>query len=85
MSGPPADFPSPLPVLIGSRAFAVDTSSEVIRRDPFRHESIPSQREAVDLTDVPGEGTINVEGLWRRGQNTWHHGGGQLVPGPQEQ
>ena len=78
MSGGAADFPLKYPVLINDRSFAIDTSFEPYRRQSFHHDTIPAQREAVDLTDVPGEGTLNVEGLWRRGQVSWHRGGGQV-------
>lgn len=79
MSGTAADFPGKYPVLIGSRSFDVNTSYEAFRRQSFHHDTIPSQRESVNLTDLPGgEGAVNTEGLWRRGQVSWHHGGGQL-------
>ncbi len=78
MSGRAADFPGTYPVLIGTRSFDVDTSYEAFRRQSFHHDTIPAQRDSLDLTDVPGEGTLNTEGLWRRGQITWHHGSGQL-------
>ena len=78
MSGPSSQFPGKYPVLIGDRAFQINTNFEPYRRQSFHHDTIPSAREAVDLTDEPGEGTINVEGLWRRGQQSWHHGAGQL-------
>ena len=65
MSGAAADFPGRYPVLIGDRAFAVNTSYEQFRRQSTHHDTIPSQRESIDLTDVAGEGTINTEGLHR--------------------
>ncbi len=78
MSGSASDFPGRYPVLIGTRAFDVDTSYEAFRRQSQHHDTIPSQRESINLTDVAGEGTLNTEGLWRRGQISWHHGGGQV-------
>lgn len=86
MSGSAADFPLLYPILItpltGSnttpRSFAINTSFEPYRRDAFRHRTIPSQRESIAVTDIPGEGTVNTEGLWRRGAYSWHHGAGQL-------
>lgn len=79
MSGSAADFPGKYPVLIGTRAFDVNTSYEAFRRQSTHHDTIPSQREAVNLSDLAGGlGAVNTEGLWRRGQVTWHHGGGQL-------
>lgn len=78
MSGPASGFPGQYDVLIGDRAFKIDTSYEAFRRQSFHHDTIPAQREALELTDVPGEGTVNTEGLWRRGGISFHHGAGQL-------
>lgn len=71
---PPA---APFEVSIGGRGYPVDTEFKPYLRDAFRHRSIAAQREAIDLTNEPGEGTVNVEDLWRRGQNTWVLGAGQ--------
>jgi hypothetical protein len=90
MSGNASDFPLTHPVLVtplatsnqpsppAARSFDVDLSFEALRRDAQRHRTIPSQRESVNLTDIAGEGTLNTEGLWRRGATSWHHGAGQL-------
>jgi hypothetical protein len=34
-------------------------------------------RESVDQNNLPGEATINPQGLWRRAQSSWHKGSGQ--------
>ncbi len=73
----PTGFPQTIDVLIGSHQYVVNTSFEPYRRDAFRHRSIQSQRESIDLTNIPGEGTVNTEGLWRRGADDWHFGAGQ--------
>lgn len=86
MSGSAEDFPLLYPICLTpltgddttARSFAVNTSFEPYRRDAFRHRTIPAQRESIALTDEPGEGTVNTEGLWRRGAYSWHHGAGQL-------
>ena len=58
--------------------YVVDTSFEPYRRDAFRHRhSIPPQREGIQVTNIPGEGTINPDGLWRRGMDDWLLGAGQ--------
>ena len=55
----------------------IDTTFEFGRRDSFRYSSIPAQRSATDITNIPGENTINPQGLWRREQNDWSLGSGQ--------
>jgi len=67
----------PNAVAIGGRQFIVDTSADPYRRDSFKHKSIPAQRQSINLTNIAGEGTINTEGLWRRGQANWTSGAGQ--------
>jgi hypothetical protein len=34
-------------------------------------------RDSSDDSTTPGEAAINPGGLWRRGQDSWHHGAGQ--------
>lgn len=35
-------------------------------------------RDSVDQSTSPGEAAINPQGLWRRGETSWHLGAGQL-------
>ena len=67
----------PNAVAIGGRQFIVDTSADPYRRDSFKHKSLAAQRQSINLTNIAGEGTINTEGLWRRGQVDWSVGAGQ--------
>lgn len=69
--------PAPFQVSIGGHTYPVDTEFKPYLRDAFRHRSIASQREAIDLTNEPGIGTVNVEDLWRREQFGWTLGAGQ--------
>jgi hypothetical protein len=55
----------------------VDTSFEPYRREAFRHRSIPAQRNAIQMTNIMGEGTVNTEGLWRREMREFQDGAGQ--------
>jgi hypothetical protein len=64
-------------VSIAGRPYVLDTSFEPYRRDAFRHRSIQSQRESISLDNIPGVGTVNTEGLWRREAWDWHFGAGQ--------
>ena len=60
-----------------TRTFPVDTSFEPYRREAFRHKSIPGQRQAIQMTNIMGEGTVNTEGLWRREMREFQDGAGQ--------
>jgi hypothetical protein len=64
-------------VSIAGRSYVLDTSFEPYRRDAFRHRSIQAQRESISLDNIPGTGTVNTEGLWRREAWDWHVGAGQ--------
>ena len=68
---------APFQVSIGGRLYDVDTEFKPYLRDAFRHRSIAAQREAIDLTNEPGVGTVNVEDLWRREMFDWTLGAGQ--------
>ena len=70
--------PSPWPVSLAGWPLMADTSFEPYRRDAFRHRSIPAQRDSISLNNEPGEGTVNTEGLWRRGMDDWSLGAGQF-------
>jgi len=76
--GSASSFPGLNQVSIGGVTFTINTSFEPYRRDAFRHRSIPSQRESVNLTPKTGEGTVNTEGLWRASAFDWSYGAGQL-------
>ena len=72
------DVPGVFEVSINGIAYPIDTSFEPYRRDAFRHRSIPAQRQSADITNIPGEATVNTQGLWRREQQDWRGGAGQL-------
>jgi hypothetical protein len=73
----PEGFPQAIDFTINGRPYVGNTSFEPYRRDAFRHRSIQAQRESIDLDNIPGQGTINTEGLWRREADDWHFGAGQ--------
>lgn len=68
----------PYTVSLAGRDYVADTSFEPYRRDAFRHRSIPTQREGIQTTNIPGEGSVNPRGLWRRGAEDWLRGAGQM-------
>lgn len=77
-AGISVDVPGVYDVAIDGHGYMIDTTFEFGRRDSFRQSSIPAQRDATDITNIPGENTINPQGLWRREQQDWSMGSGQL-------
>jgi hypothetical protein len=64
--------PDVFPVAIDGRPFLVDQKAGTFARG-FE----PRVRDSVDQSTSPGEAAINPQGLWRRGETSWHYGAGQ--------
>lgn len=64
--------PDVFPVAINGRAYMIDSKS-----NRFTRQFEPRVRQSQDTSTAPGESTISPEGLWRRGQKSWHLGAGQ--------
>ena len=77
-AGISVEVPGTYDVSINGHGYMIDTTFEFGRRDSFRHSSIPAQRDATDISNQPGESTINPQGLWRSEMNDWVGGSGQL-------
>jgi hypothetical protein len=60
------------PVAINGRPYMVDVKSQ-----QFTRQFDQRVRDSQDNSTAPGEAAINPQGLWRRGQNSWHFGAGQ--------
>lgn len=45
---------------------------------PLIFQSVPTVRQQQDISDAPGEHSLNPEGLWRRTGESWHFGAGQI-------
>ena len=65
------------PVSINGRNYMVDTSFEPYRREAFSHKSIAPQRQSLHFTNIPDDGTVSTDGLWRREARDWGLGSGQ--------
>lgn len=65
--------PNVFPVAIDGRPFMVDQKSGKFQRGYEQRV-----RDSQDGATTPGEGAINPGGLWRRGQDSWHNGAGQV-------
>jgi hypothetical protein len=64
--------PDVFPVAIDGRPFLIDQKS-----NQFTRGFEPRVRDSVDQSTSPGEAAINPQGLWRRGETSWHYGAGQ--------
>src|SRR5438132_10664243 len=74
-----SDVPGLFPVALDGRRYMLDTQTEhPLLTHRWRHESIPLLRQQADPAASPAEGSINPEGLWRRAQDSWHLGAGQV-------
>ena len=61
--------PDIFPIAIAGRAYALDMAS-----GRYARTFEARLRESSDFSDIPGEAAINPQGLWRRGQSSWHFG-----------
>lgn len=65
--------PDIFPIAIDGRPYLIDQkSNQFVRGFEAR------VRDSVDQSTSPGEAAINPQGLWRRGETSWHLGAGQL-------
>jgi hypothetical protein len=64
--------PDLYPIAIAGHNYLVDQKS-----GRFGRAFEARVRESVDQNNIPGEATINPQGLWRRSQVSWHKGSGQ--------
>jgi hypothetical protein len=72
-TGTSALVPDVFPVAINGRPYMIDRKSQ-----QFVREFEPRVRDSSDDSTSPGEAAISTEGLWRRGQKSWHFGAGQF-------
>ena len=71
-TGISALVPDLYPIAIAGHNYMVDQKS-----GRFGRAFEARVRESVDQNNIPGEATINPQGLWRRSQVSWHKGSGQ--------
>lgn len=64
--------PDVFPVAINGRPYMIDS-----RSGRFTRQFDQRVRDSQDNSTAPGESAISPQGLWRRGQNSWHFGAGQ--------
>jgi len=71
-TGTTALVPDVFPVAINGRPYMIDS-----RSGRFTRQFDQRVRDSQDNSTAPGESAISPQGLWRRGQNSWHFGAGQ--------
>lgn len=64
--------PGRFPVALAGRPYPLDEASQ-----EHLQRSIPLLKPQQDVQNATAEASLNPEGLWRRGQDSWHHGAGQ--------
>ncbi len=69
--------PDIYPLAINGRPYDVDTLPENSYAR-WNVETIPLIRQQADQSNAPAEATLNPQGLWRRAQDSFHHGAGQV-------
>jgi len=72
--------PYPFPVSLGGHYYGVewDPSAIGVWGARFKRESLPLIRQQADASNTPGEQSISPEQFWRRSQDTWQLGMGQV-------
>lgn len=73
------EVPGKFDVALDGHGYLVDELADLqgFRNQHFSRESVPMLRAQADTAPTPAEQSINRESLWRRSQESWHHGSGQ--------
>lgn len=74
-----SDVPAIYDVALGGHGYMIDWESDQtgLRGLFFRRASVPVAREQADQGNIPDEGSLNRDDLWRRTFSSWHKGSGQ--------
>lgn len=73
-----SDVPDRWPVSLNGQNLVLDIEGKGLSQlDRWTHTSIQILRPQQDISSNPAEVSLNPEGLWRRAQDSWHHGAGQ--------
>lgn len=68
-----SDVPGKFPCALNGRPYMIDDG----QGSGWVHQGIQQIRTQADGSTTPSEASLNPEGLWRRGQESWHRGAGQ--------
>lgn len=72
--------PHPYPIAIAGHPYQIqwDETAIGVWGARFKQDSLPLLRTQADQSHTPGEQSISPEQFWRRSQESWHYGSGQL-------
>lgn len=73
-----ASVPNPFLVAINGRPYLHDLEFKPWKRQAMRATTDSITRTQADTSNEPGEQSLSTESLWRRTQDSWHLGSGQI-------
>ena len=65
-------------IVPGRAQVSIDGHPYIIEPKAYQRVTVPLRRESTDESVEPGEQTLNTGGAWRRSQDNWFMGAGQL-------
>ena len=79
-AGTSKQVPYPFPIAVAGHPYQVQWDHTVIGvwGAKFKRDTLPLLRTQADASNTPGEQSISPEQFWRRSQESWHYGSGQL-------
>ena len=72
--------PYPFPVAVAGHPYQIqwDQTAIGVWGAKFKKTSLPLLRTQADNSNTPGEQSVSPEQFWRRSQDSWHYGAGQV-------
>ena len=72
--------PYPFPVAVAGHPYQIQWESTAVGvwGAKFKKTSLPLLRTQADNSNTPGEQSVSPEQFWRRSQDSWHFGAGQV-------
>lgn len=79
VSATTSEVPGKFDVALDGHGYIIDQLADLqgFRSEHFERSSVPMLRAQADTAAIPAEQSINRESLWRRSQESWHHGSNQ--------
>jgi hypothetical protein len=76
--GSSSKVPVPYLIAINGRNYLEDLEFKPWKRQAMRATTTQTTRTQADTSNEPGEQSLSTESLWRRTQDSWHLGAGQV-------